>query len=66
MPDHWHALVWPSYPLLISDVLHDVKKVSEGKFHGWRGSQGPFWQRQFCDRFLRMKRSLGSGWRMCT
>jgi REP element-mobilizing transposase RayT len=23
MPDHWHALIWPHYPLLIEQVLHD-------------------------------------------
>ena len=43
----------PCYPLLISDVLHDVKKVSAGKFHARRGSQGRFWQHQFWDRFVR-------------
>jgi hypothetical protein len=46
MPDHWHALVWPSYPLRISEVLHDVKKVAPGKFHTRRDSRGPFWQHQ--------------------
>ena len=58
MPDHWHALVWPSFPLLISDVLHDVKKVSEGKFHARRDSQGPFWQHQFWDRFVRKEKEF--------
>jgi hypothetical protein len=23
MPDHWHALIWPQYPLLIEQVLPD-------------------------------------------
>ena len=45
--------MWPSYALLISDVLHDVKKVSAGEFHARRGSRGPFWQHQFWDRFVR-------------
>ena len=53
MLDHWHALVWPQYPLLISEVLHDVKKVSAGKFHARRGSRNAFWQHQFWDRFVR-------------
>lgn len=26
MPDYWHALIWPQYPLLIEEVLHDAKK----------------------------------------
>ncbi len=52
-PDHWHALIWPRYPLLISELLHAVKKVSAGKFQARRGSQGRFWQHQFWDRFVR-------------
>jgi len=28
MPDHWHALHWTKYPLTISQVIHEVKKVS--------------------------------------
>jgi REP element-mobilizing transposase RayT len=28
MPDHWHALIRTGYPLTISHVIHDVKKVS--------------------------------------
>jgi hypothetical protein len=24
MPDHWHALIWAQYPLLIWQVLHDA------------------------------------------
>jgi REP element-mobilizing transposase RayT len=59
MADHWHALVWPGYPLLISDVLHDVKKVSAGKVHARRGSQGPFWRHQFWDRFVRNEQEFG-------
>jgi len=58
MPDHWHALIWPSYPLLISRVLHDIKKVSARRFHALRGSEGPFWQHQFWDRFVRHQREF--------
>jgi len=58
MPDYWHAPVWPGYPILISDVLHDVKKVSAGKFHARRGSHGPFWQHQFWDRFMRNEKEF--------
>jgi len=28
MPDHWHALIWTRYPLTISQVIHDIKKVA--------------------------------------
>ena len=53
MPDHWHALIWTVDPLTISQVLHDVKKVSARRLHEGRGTQGPFWQHQFWDRFVR-------------
>jgi len=53
MPDHWHALVWTGYPSTISQVIHDVKKVSARRVHERRGTRGPFWQHQFWDRFVR-------------
>jgi REP element-mobilizing transposase RayT len=53
MPNHWHALFWPTYPLLISQVLHDVKRISTLRFHAARRTHGPFWQHQFWDRFVR-------------
>ena len=58
MPDHWHALIWVQYPLLISQLLHDVKKVTAVRIHAARGSQGPFWQHQFWDRFVRNEREF--------
>jgi putative transposase len=53
MPDHWHALIWTGYPLTISRVIHDVKKVSAHRLHRERATKGPVWQRQFWDRFVR-------------
>ena len=53
MPDHWHALIWTGYPLTISQVIHDVKKVSARRLHQRRGTGGPLWQHQFWDRFVR-------------
>ena len=53
MPDHWHALIWAGYPLIISQVIHDVKKVSARKLQTRRGTEGPVWQHQFWDRFVR-------------
>ena len=53
MPDHWHALIWVGHPLTISQVIHDVKKVSARRVHEKRGTEGPLWQHQFWDRFVR-------------
>jgi REP element-mobilizing transposase RayT len=58
MPDHWHALIWPRYPLLIWQVLHDAKKIMTLRLHARRGSRGPFWQHQFWDRFVRHEREF--------
>jgi len=53
MPDHWHALIWTGHPLTISQTIHDIKKVSARRLHAHRRSQGPVWQHQFWDRFVR-------------
>ena len=58
MPDHWHALIWTGYPLTISQAIHDVKKVCARHFHARRGTQGPVWQHQFWDRFVRHAREF--------
>ena len=39
MPDHWHALIWTAYPLTISQVVHDVKKVAARRLHQQRGTK---------------------------
>jgi REP element-mobilizing transposase RayT len=39
MPDHWHALIWPQYPLLIEQVLHDAKKIMTLRLHARRGKR---------------------------
>ncbi len=53
MPEHGHALIWAGIPLGISQVIHDVKKVSARRLHERRGTGGPRWQHQFWDRFVR-------------
>ena len=59
MPDHWHALIGTRYPLTISQVIHDIKKVSARKLHARRGTEGPIWQHQFWDRFVRHAKEYG-------
>jgi hypothetical protein len=46
MPDHWHALIWPVYPLTISRVVQDVKWISaplpkSQTPHRWAGLATP-------------------------
>ncbi len=47
-----------AHPLTISQVLHDIKKVSARKLHQRRGTEGPLWQHQFWDRFVRHAKEL--------
>ena len=58
MPDYWHALIYPQYPLLLRQVLHDAKKIMTLRLHQRRGSGGPLWQHQFWDRFVRHEREF--------
>jgi REP element-mobilizing transposase RayT len=53
MPDHWHALFWPNYPLTISRLVQDIKYVSSRCLNRERGGAGTLWQHQFWDRFVR-------------
>jgi REP element-mobilizing transposase RayT len=42
MPDHWHALLWPSYPLTISRVVQDIKCVSARRINRLQAAEGLF------------------------
>jgi putative transposase len=53
MPDHWHVLIWPRFPITISSVVQTVKRVSSFKLNRLRHGRGPLWQHQFWDRFVR-------------
>jgi REP element-mobilizing transposase RayT len=53
MPDHWHALISTHYPLTISEVLQDIKRVSSLKINRLRKTRSSRWQHQFWDRFVR-------------
>ena len=58
MPDHWHALIGPQYPLMIEQVRHDAKKIMTLRLHAWRGTRGPLWQYQYWDRFVRHEKQF--------
>ncbi len=53
LPDHWHAIIYPRYPVSISRAMSAVKVSSMIAInHGWQG-EGELWQERFP--------SLGSG-----
>jgi REP element-mobilizing transposase RayT len=58
MPDHWHALIWPSFPLTISGVMKEFKEVSSDLFNHRRCTHGNFWQPRFWDRFVRHRKEF--------
>ena len=40
MPDHWHSLIWTTFPLTISRVVQDVKWMAAGSLNRARGTSG--------------------------
>jgi len=53
LPDHWHAIICPPYPLTISRVFQAVKVSSMISINHGRGEAGELWQGRFFDRALR-------------
>ena len=53
LPDHWHAIIHPPYPLTISTVFKAVKTSSMIGINVRRREAGELWQERFFDRALR-------------
>src|SRR5271157_2250890 len=53
LPDHWHAIIYPPYPLTISRVFQAVKVSSMIAINVRLGEAGELWQGRFFDRALR-------------
>lgn len=53
LPDHWHAIVYPRYPLTISSVLKTIKLSTTSVINQHRHEAGSLWQGRFFDRVLR-------------
>ncbi|HXJ95676.1 MAG TPA: hypothetical protein VMT20_22770 [Terriglobia bacterium] len=47
LPDHWHATIYPRYPLTISTVLKAVKVSSMISINVGRKERGDLWQGRF-------------------
>jgi putative transposase len=56
LPDHWHAIVYPSFPLTLSRVLEAVKVGATLRINRRRGQRGVLRQGRFFDRALRTVR----------
>ena len=53
LPDHWHAICAPGYPLTISLVMKSIKTSSMILLNRRRAQSGDLWQARFFDRALR-------------
>ena len=53
LPDHWHAICAPAYPVTISLVMKSIKTSSMILINRRRGESGELWQERFFDRALR-------------
>ncbi|MCL5006213.1 MAG: transposase [Acidobacteria bacterium] len=53
MPDHWHAIIFPRFPLTISRVMEAIKVGSTLRINGARKRKGLLWQPRFFDRAVR-------------
>lgn len=58
MPDHWHALIWTTYPLTISRVVQDIKWISARSLNRKRHTMGTVWQDPFWERFVRHRKEF--------
>ena len=53
LPDHWHAILFPRYPVTISRVMESIKVGSTLRINARRNESGLLWQPRFFDRALR-------------
>ena len=56
LPDHWHAILFPRYPVTISRVMESIKVGSTLRINASRKESGLLWQPRFFDRALRTVR----------
>jgi putative transposase len=59
MPDHWHAIFYPGFPLTIARVMECIKVGSTRRINAARGESGLLWQRRYFDRALRTVKEYG-------
>ena len=53
LPDHWHAICAPAYPVTISVLIKSIKTSSTILINRRRAESGELWQARFFDRALR-------------
>jgi REP element-mobilizing transposase RayT len=56
LPNHWHAIFYPPYPLPISRVMESIKVGATKRINRSRGAAGLLFQPRFFDRASRTVR----------
>ncbi|HEV2500506.1 MAG TPA: transposase [Terriglobia bacterium] len=59
LPNHWHAILGPAYPMTISEVVKSIKISSMTLINRRRDESGKLWQGRFFDRALRTVKEYG-------
>ncbi len=52
LPDHWHAILYPRFPLTPSRVMESIKVASTLRLNAGRKESGLLWPPRFFDRAL--------------
>ena len=53
LPDHWHAIIYPPYPLSIAQAMSAIKVSSMIALNHGRYEKGELWQERYFDRAQR-------------
>jgi putative transposase len=53
LPDHWHAIIYPPYPLSIAQAMSAIKVSSMVAINHGRHEKRELWQERFFDRAQR-------------
>jgi len=53
LPDHWHAIIYPPYPLSIAQAMSAIKVSSMVTINHGRHEKGKLWREQFFDHAQR-------------
>lgn len=63
MPNHWHVMLipGPQCPYTLSAVMKRIKGRTAKSLRGLIGGEGPVWQREWFDRWMRDD----AGWEKC-
>ena len=53
LPDHWHAILYPPFPLSIAQAMSAIKVSSMVAINHGRQEEGELWQERYFDRAQR-------------